>query len=63
VTLSRFIINDVVAPVSVYDSQVAEELLENTAFPLVLAELSYLSQDLKQGVLFLDTNQKKYASR
>lgn len=48
VTLSGFIVNYVVTPASVHDRQVAEDLLENTPFPIVLADLGYLSQVLKQ---------------
>lgn len=47
-TLSGFSVNYVVTPASVHDRQVAEELLENTIFPVVLADLGYLSQVLKQ---------------
>lgn len=48
VTLSGFIVTYVVTPASVHDRRVAEELLENTTFPVVLADLGYLSKTLKQ---------------
>ena len=48
VTLSGFIVNYGVTPASVHDRQVAEDLLENTTFPVVLADLGYLSKVLKQ---------------
>ena len=48
VTLSGFIVNYGVTPASVYDRQVAKDLLENTTFPVVLADLGYLSKVLKQ---------------
>lgn len=46
VTLSGFIVNYSVT----HDSRVAEKLLENTNFPVVLADLGYLSQPLKQAI-------------
>lgn len=52
VTLSGFIANYSVTPASVHDSRVVEELLENTSFPVVLEDLGYLSQPLKQGYCF-----------
>ncbi|EMB86377.1 putative transposase, partial [Streptococcus mutans N29] len=48
VTLSGFIVNYGVTPASVHDRQVAKDLLENTTFPVVLADLGYLSKVLKQ---------------
>ncbi|CQR25183.1 transposase [Streptococcus varani] len=48
VTLSGFIVNYVVTPASVHDSQVVEELVENSRYPYALAVLGYSSESLKQ---------------
>lgn len=65
VTLSGFIINYVVTPASVHDSQVVEALIENNPFPYILTDLGYLSVPLKQKTgsekaLLLDTIMTEY---
>ncbi|MFU2206566.1 IS982 family transposase, partial [Streptococcus pluranimalium] len=50
VTLSVFILNYVVIPVSVHDIKVVDELLEGCRQSVVLADLGYLSQDLKDSL-------------
>ncbi|CAM2864514.1 transposase [Streptococcus acidominimus] len=47
VTLSGFILNYVVTPASVHDIKVVYELLEGCKQSVVLADLGYLSQELK----------------
>ncbi len=47
VTLSGFILNFVVTPPSVRDIKVVDELLEGCRQSVVLADLGYLSQELK----------------
>lgn len=47
-TLSGYIINYLVTPASIHDSKACEELVEDTHFPVILADLGYLSQSLKQ---------------
>ncbi|SNV37450.1 transposase [Streptococcus acidominimus] len=47
VTLSGFILNYVVTPASVHDIKVVDELLEGCRQSVVLADLGYLSQELK----------------
>ena len=52
VTLSGYVVNYVVnylvTPASPHDSKACEELLEDTNFPIILADLGYISQSLKQ---------------
>ena len=48
VTLSGDIINYLVTPASIHDSKACEELVEDTHFLVILADLGYLSQSLKQ---------------
>ena len=48
VTLSGFILNYVVTPASVHDIKVVDELLEGCRQSVVLADLGYLSQELKE---------------
>ncbi len=48
VTLSGFILNYIVTPVSVHDIKVANELLEGCRQSVILADLGYLSQELKE---------------
>ncbi len=50
VTLSGFILNYVVAPDSVHDIKVVDELLEDGRQSVVLADLGYLSQELKDSL-------------
>ncbi len=47
VTLSGVILNYVVTPASVHDIKVVDELLEGCRQSVVLADLGYLSQELK----------------
>ncbi len=47
VTLSEGILNYVVTPASVHDIKVVDELLEGCRQSVVLADLGYLSQELK----------------
>ncbi len=47
VTLSGFILNYVVTPASVHDIKGVDELLEGCRQSVVLADLGYLSQELK----------------
>lgn len=47
VTLSGYILNYVVTPASVHDIRAVNELLENCQQPCILADLAYLSQELK----------------
>ena len=47
VTLSGYILNYVVTPASVHDIKVVDELLEGWKQSIVLADLGYLSQELK----------------
>ena len=37
-----------ITPASPHDSKACEELLEDTNFPMILADLGYISQSLKQ---------------
>ena len=48
VTLSGYVVNYLVTPASTHDSKACEELLEDTNFPMILADLGYTSQSLKQ---------------
>ena len=48
VSLSGYVVNDLVTPASTHDSKACEELLEDTNFPMILADLGYTSQSLKQ---------------
>lgn len=47
VTLSGYILNYVVTSASVYDIKVVEDLLEGCQQTVILADLGYLNQDLK----------------
>ncbi len=47
VTLSGYILNYIVTPASVHDIRAVDELLENCRQPYILADLGYLSRDLK----------------
>ena len=48
VTLSGYILNYVVTPVSVHDIRAVDDLLENCSQPYVLADLAYLSYELRE---------------
>ena len=48
VTLSGYVVNYLVTPASTHDSKACEELLEDTNFTIILADLGYISQSLKQ---------------
>ena len=48
VSLSGYVVNYLVTPASTHDSKACEELLEDTNFPIILADLGYISQSLKQ---------------
>lgn len=50
VTLSGYILNYVVTPASVHDIQVVDELLEGCQQSMILADLGYLSKELKEGL-------------
>lgn len=50
VTLSGYILNYIVTPASVHDIKVAEELLDGCRQSFVLADLGYLSQELKNNL-------------
>lgn len=51
VTLSGYILNDVVTPASVHDIRAVDELLENCRQPFILGDLGYLSQSLKEELI------------
>ncbi|MER0122883.1 IS982 family transposase, partial [Streptococcus sp. ZJ100] len=55
VTLSGYILNYVVTPASVHDIKAVHELLEECDQPTILADLGYLSRELKN-----DLEQKGY---
>ena len=48
VSLSGYVVNYLVTPAPTHDSKACEELLEDTDFPMILADLGYISQSLKQ---------------
>ena len=48
VTLSGYILNYVVTPASVHDIRAIDDLLENCSQPYVLADLAYLSYELRE---------------
>ena len=48
VTLSGYILNYVVKPSSVHDIRTVDDLLENCSQPYVLADLAYLSYELRE---------------
>ncbi len=48
VTLSGYILNYVVTPASVHDIRAVDDLLENCSQPYVLADLAYLSYELRE---------------
>ena len=48
VTLSGYILNYVVTPASVHDIRAVDDLLENCCQPYVLADLAYLSYELRE---------------
>lgn len=48
VTLSGYILSYIVTPASVHDIQVADELLEGCQQSAILADLGYLSKELKE---------------
>lgn len=50
VTLSGYILNDVVTPASVHDIRAVDDLLENCRQPYILADSGYLSRDLKDNL-------------
>ena len=50
VTLSGYILNYLVTPASVHDSRAVHDLLENCRQPYILADLGYLSQELKESL-------------
>lgn len=50
VTLSGYILNYVVTPASVHDSKAIQELLEGCKQSVILGDLGYLSNELKQGL-------------
>lgn len=47
-TLSGYILNYVVTPASVHDIRAVDDLLENCSQPYVLADLAYLSYELRE---------------
>ena len=51
VTLSGYILNYVVTPASVHDSRAVDDLLENCRQPYILADLGYLSKELKDHLI------------
>lgn len=51
VTLSDYILNDVVTPDSVHYIRTVDDLLENCRQPYILADLGYLSRDLKDHLV------------
>lgn len=51
VTLSGYILNYVVTPASVYDIRTVDDLLENCRQPYILADLGYLSRELKDHLV------------
>ena len=50
VTLSGYILNDLVTPASVYDIKVVYELLEGCKRSVILGDLGYLSSELKKDL-------------
>ena len=48
VSLSGYVVNYLVTPAPTHDSKACEELLEDTNFTIILADLGYISQSLKQ---------------
>ena len=50
VTLSGYILNDVVTPASVHDIKVVYELLEGYKRSVILGDLGYLSSELKKDL-------------
>lgn len=50
VTLSGYILNYVVTPASVHDIRAVNDLLENCRQPYILADLGYLSRELKDNL-------------
>ncbi|KPJ21705.1 IS982 family transposase, partial [Streptococcus phocae] len=48
VTLSGYILNDVVTPASVHDLRAVDDLLENCQKHYILADLGYLSYELRK---------------
>ena len=48
VTLSGYILNYVVTPASVHYIRAVDDLLENCSQPYVLADLAYLSYELRE---------------
>ena len=50
VTLSGYILNYVVTPASVHDIKVVDDLLEGCRQSVILADLGYLSQELKDNL-------------
>ncbi|MBM7635546.1 IS5 family transposase [Streptococcus saliviloxodontae] len=48
VTLSGYILNYVVTPASIHDIRVVDELLDNCRQSFILADLGYLSRQLKE---------------
>ncbi len=51
VTLSGYILNYVVTPASVHDIRAVDDLLENCRQAYILADLGYLSRDLKDHLV------------
>ena len=49
VTLSGYILNDVVTPASVHDIKAVDDLLENCHHSYILADLGYLSRELRNS--------------
>ena len=50
VTLSGYILNYVVTPASVHDIRAVEDLLENCHHSYILADLGYLSRELRNSL-------------
>ena len=50
VTLSGYILNYVVTPASVYDIRAVNDLLENCHHPYILADMGYLSRELRDNL-------------
>ncbi len=49
VTLSGYILNYIVTPASVHDIRAVNDLLENCRQPYILADLGYLSRELRNS--------------
>lgn len=50
VTESGYILNYIVTPASIHDMRATKELLDGLKFPYILADLGYLSEELRQDL-------------